>query len=123
MWRNVTGSCNNIPLKDDSLDLLLLPGFRENYSDAETLRECGRVLSEAGRLTVVTPSVLTKKHETPLSIGTFIEMYEHQMIEKMEPVNWEHFKTQLHEVFERVEETIISDITVLVVSGSVETRQ
>ncbi|MBU0496691.1 MAG: PadR family transcriptional regulator [Candidatus Thermoplasmatota archaeon] len=71
------GSYENIPLKAHLLNLLVFAGIPQEKSLKAALKESYRMLKQNGRLTIVTPTVLIKRFEDPLTIGEFVEKYEH----------------------------------------------
>lgn len=76
------GTYDNVPLKNSYLDLLIVGGVPGRDALEKCLREWQRVLKQDGTLAVSTPSVLVEKYEDPLSIGNFVERFEHETLEK-----------------------------------------
>jgi hypothetical protein len=60
----------------------------------------------------VTPTVLICKYKDPLSIGNFIEKYEHEALEKGEYMEAEPFRALLQRFFHKVEEKQIVHMTI-----------
>jgi DNA-binding PadR family transcriptional regulator len=76
------GAYDNCPLKNSYVDLLVVGGVPGKDAIEKCLREWHRVLKQDGTLAVSTPSVLVEKYEDPLSIGNFVEKFEHETLEK-----------------------------------------
>jgi hypothetical protein len=53
----------------------------------DSIQEWRRVIADGGSLIIITPTILIQEEEEPLSIGDFVERYEHQVIEKGEPID------------------------------------
>jgi DNA-binding PadR family transcriptional regulator len=73
------GSYEDIPLKADFIDLIVVIDL-----PSEGLL---RILVPKGRLIIMTPTVLVKGSDGPLSIGDFVEKYEHEIREKGQTVD------------------------------------
>jgi hypothetical protein len=76
------GAYDNVPLRNSYLDLLIVGGVPSKDALEKCLREWQRVLEQSGTLAVSTPSVLIEKFDDPLSIGNFVEKFEHETLEK-----------------------------------------
>lgn len=107
------GTYDNIPLKNDFCDLLVVIDLPKKDFLKIALEEWHRVLSHNGRLVIVTPTTLTHQYKDPLTIGDFIEKYEHETIEKGEMISKEYLQAQLKNLFKEVEERHIVHMTVL----------
>ena len=107
----LNGAYDNIPLKEGYVDLLVVVDLpRKNLKTA--LTEWRRVLTRRGRLAILTPTVLTRKYQDPLSIGEFIEKYEHESSEKIEHVGKQRFIALLKNLFQTVEERQFVHMTI-----------
>jgi len=106
------GAYDNIPMKDGYFDLLVLVDLPKEEVLETVLRECQRVSSQDGRLGILTPTVLIHKYEDPLTIGDFVEKYEHEKIERGEHVDKEVLQALLENYFKRVEERQIVHMSV-----------
>ena len=71
----------------------------------------------------MSPTVLIHKYEDPLTIGDFIEKYEHETIEKGEQINKEFLQVLLKNFFNKVEERQIVHMTIFLASGPRVLRQ
>jgi len=76
------GSYEDVPLKEDFIDLVIVIDLPREELLNDAVEEWNRILVPKGRLAIVTPSVLVKDNEDPLSIGDYVEKYEHEIIEK-----------------------------------------
>jgi DNA-binding PadR family transcriptional regulator len=61
----LNGSRNEIPLKDNFADYVLLQGFPKSYSISSTIRECMRVLKDDGCLFVDIPAIMSTEMRVP----------------------------------------------------------
>ena len=68
----------------------------------ESTAEWRRVIDGEGRLVIITPSVLVQNLDEPMSIGDFVEKYEHQVIEQGAHHEPEQFFSALREQFSDV---------------------
>jgi len=107
------GAYDNIPMKDGYFDLLVVVDLPKEELLEAVLRECHRVSSQNGRLGILAPTVLIHKYEDPLTIGDFVEKYEHEKIERGEHVDKEVLQALLENYFKRVEERQIVHMSVL----------
>jgi len=106
------GAYDNIPMKDGYFDLLVVIDLPKEEVLETVLRECHRVSSQNGRLGILTPTILIHKYEDPLTIGDFVEKYEHEKIERGEHVDKEVLQPLLENYFKRVEERQIVHMSV-----------
>jgi hypothetical protein len=65
---------------------------------------------------IITPTILVHRYEDPLTIGDFVEKYEHETIEKSEPIDREFLQILLNKYFKKVEEKQIVHMTFFLVS-------
>jgi len=100
----LNGTYDSIPLRSGFVDLEIVIGVPEKDSLEKSLKEWHRVLKQSGTLAIVTPTVLIRKYEDPLSMGNFIEKYEHEALEKGEYVEAEQFRALLQKFFRKIEE-------------------
>ncbi|MHA2026742.1 MAG: helix-turn-helix transcriptional regulator [Candidatus Thorarchaeota archaeon] len=77
-WLIMDGIYDNIPLKDEHLDLLVTFGFHRNYANPAVVLEWYRMLKKNGTLAVITSSIQTSEPKTPMSLASFIEFHQHQ---------------------------------------------
>ena len=110
------GTHEDIPLKDDHVNLLFVIDLPNEGLLDTALKEWHRVISHEGRLAILTPTVLIQKHEDPLTIGQFIEKWEHENIEKGEHIDREILYTTLKMFFQKVEDRQIVHISMILAS-------
>ena len=109
----VDGTFEDIPMKDDYLDLLVVTGnIRSDCLDA-CLREWQRVLGVGGRLAIITPTALLAKYEDPLDIGEFIEQREHPRLDSENLLDFEILSNEVKKYFENVDIDKVIHITVI----------
>lgn len=108
----MNGSYTDVSLKKNFLDLLVIMDLPQKDSLEKALKEWCRVLNQKGKLGILTPTVLLEKHEDPLTIGDFVEKYEHEIIEKAGMIDKKFLREKLKNFFARVEERQIVHMTV-----------
>jgi DNA-binding PadR family transcriptional regulator len=108
----MNGTYDSIPLKQGYVDLLVIVGVPHECSLEKSLKEWRRVLKHGGRLAICVPTVFMHRYADPLSIGSFIEKYEHKTPEEGQYLEADSFETLLRKSFEKVEEHQIVHITV-----------
>ncbi len=107
------GSFEDIPAKDNYLDLLIVTGNIGTDSLEAYLTEWHRVLRKDGILAIVTPTALVASFEEPLGIGEFIEKKEHPRAEEGDHLSLELLTQQMGKHFEKVEHDEVVHITAL----------
>ncbi|MFA9437759.1 MAG: hypothetical protein ACEROO_11720, partial [Candidatus Bathyarchaeota archaeon] len=107
------GTYNDLPFKDDFIDRLIVIGVPTPETLVESTKEWRRVIKEGGRLTIVTPSILIQEHEEPMTIGDYVEKYEHQVIEKGALIDPELFMSSLRDNFSEVVEREATHMTLI----------
>ena len=105
------GTYNDLPFKDDFVDRLIVIGVPAPENLVESTKEWRRVIKEGGRLTIITPSILIQEHEEPMTIGDYVEKYEHQVIEKGSLIDPELFMSSLRDNFSDVVEREATHMT------------
>ena len=98
------GNLQNIPLKDNYVDLLITANMPLNQNVERATKEWRRVLSRNGRLAVISPNVLFGLSEDPLTIGDFIEKWEHQTYEERDPREGQYLLNCIQRDFQNVKE-------------------
>lgn len=114
------GFYNNIPLKTDYADCMIVIDLPKEQYLERALKEWHRVLKPNGNLAILTPSILLEKYEDPLTIGDFIEKHEHETIEKGEHIDKELLEAQVKHYFKKIEEKSLVHMTILRVSEPVQ---
>ena len=105
-----------IPLKDDHVNMLFVVDLPNKGLLETASKEWHRVLTHDGKLAILTPTILIQKHEDPLTIGQFIEKYEHETIEKGEHIDREILYTMLNNFFKKVEDRQIVHMSIILAS-------
>jgi DNA-binding PadR family transcriptional regulator len=108
----LNGTYDSIPLKQGYVDLLIIVGVPHERSLEKSLKEWHRVLKHGGRLGLCVPTVFMHRYDDPLSIGNFIEKYEHKTLEEGQYIEADEIKALLRKPFQKVEEQQIVHITV-----------
>lgn len=108
----LNGTYDSIPLKQGHVDLLVIVGVTYERSLEKSLTEWHRVLKHNGRLAICVPTVFMHRYDDPLSIGNFIEKYEHKKLEEGQYMEADEIKALLRKSFQNVEEQQIVHITV-----------
>lgn len=109
----VDGTFEDIPMKDDYLDLLVVTGnIRSDCLDV-CLREWQRVLGENGRLAIITPTALLAKYNDPLDIGEFIEQREHPRLDSENLLDLKILSNEMKKYFDYVDIDKVVHITVI----------
>jgi ubiquinone/menaquinone biosynthesis C-methylase UbiE len=109
----LNGTYDNVPLKSRYVDLAIVAKVPEKDLLEKSLREWHRVIKQDGTLAIVTPTILVRKYDDPLSIGNFIEKYEHKALEKGDYMEADALNALLQKFFLRVEEKQIVHMTIL----------
>jgi DNA-binding PadR family transcriptional regulator len=110
------GTHQNIPLKNSHLDALLVIDVPSKNLLKDSVREWHRTVSRNGRLGILTPTTLIDKIDDPLTIGDFMEKYEHEAMEGIEKADREPFETILRESFQKIEARQIIHMTLILAS-------
>jgi len=110
------GTYTHIPLKDEHVNLLLVIDLPKKDFLEVALKEWHRVISQNGKLAILTPTVLVHTYEDPLTIGDFIEKFEHETIEKGEHMDRDFLLALLKNFFTKVDEREIVHMTLFLLS-------
>jgi len=106
------GTFEDIPVKNDYLDLLIVTGNIKSDCLDSCLGEWQRVIGAKGTLAIVTPTALLAKYEDPLEIGEFIEQREHPRLESEDSLDLEILTNEMKKYFEMVDVRQVVHITV-----------
>ena len=109
----VDGTFEDIPMKDNYLDLLIVTGNIKKDFLESCFREWQRVISNNGTLAIISPTVLLVKYEDPLEIGEFIEQREHPRLESEDALDVVLLTNEMKKYFKSVDVKEIVHITVL----------
>lgn len=107
------GDYDNIPLRDGFLDMIICIDLPKIDVLKETLDELSRVLNDDGKMGVITPSILLQEHEDPLTIGDYIEKFEHEVIEGREHLKKEYLQTLMKRKFKKIKEKELVHLTLI----------
>ncbi|MHA2142312.1 MAG: helix-turn-helix transcriptional regulator [Candidatus Thorarchaeota archaeon] len=113
------GALEDIPTKDNYLDLLVVTGNIEKNTLDTCMAEWRRVLGPKGKLAIVTPTALITNYSDPLGIGEFIEIREHPPPEGANNLDVNALKSALERNYRIVKEEKIVHITVLTGVGAI----
>lgn len=113
---SLEGDYDNIPLKDNSVDLLTVMGLPKKNVLQKAAGEWHRAMKEHGKLMIVVPTVLVHRTKDPLRIGDFMEKMDHQVFGKEEFVDCRVILGLLQNCFEKVEEKQIVNMTMVLAS-------
>jgi PadR family transcriptional regulator PadR len=116
------GSYTYIPLKKEYVDLLVVIDLPKKERLKTALKEWSRLLKQDGKLVICAPTILLSKYEDPLTIGDFIEKYEHETIEKGEHFDSDFLRTQLNKFYEKIEEREIVHMSIFQISDPHDLR-
>lgn len=111
------GIYHDLPFKDNFIERLVVIGVPAPETLVESVQEWSRVVKEGGRLTVITPSILIQEHEEPMTIGDFVEKYEHQIIEKGSLLDPEAFMSSIKNNFANVTQSEATHMTFITADG------
>ena len=112
------GTYHDLPFKDDFIERLIVIGVPTPEALVESTTEWGRVIKEGGRLTIITPSILIQEHEEPMTIGDYVEKYEHQVIEKGSLIDPDLFMSSLRNNFANVVQREATHMTFITADSS-----
>jgi len=98
------GTYEDTPLKNDFVDLIIVIDLPPEELLKDAVEEWKRILVPKGRLAILTPTILVKDIEAPLSIGDYVEKYEHEIIEKGQTIEEKLLGDTLAEAFEDIDE-------------------
>lgn len=115
---NIEGDLQNIPLKDNYVDLLIVTSIPRDEIMKKALKEWRRVINNKGKMAILSPMVLFRDCTDPLSIGNFIEKWEHQIFENREVGEGKRLIDYLKKYFLKVEEKNIVHMKLVLAIGS-----
>jgi SAM-dependent methyltransferase len=110
----INGDFNDIPLKDDYLDCLIMVDLPEESFLESSIKEWSRILKKDGLLSILTPSILLKSDSVPMTIGEFVEKTEHSVIEQGNIIDYDILSNTLDDYFKNLEMNNIVHISTLV---------
>jgi PadR family transcriptional regulator PadR len=107
----LSGEYEDIPLRDNYADLLLIIDLPEEEQLESCIKEWHRVLSPEGHLGIITPTVLVKNRVDPIGIGDYVEQLEHEVLGQCNYIEGECLKKELHNSFSEVKDNTIVHMT------------
>jgi len=113
---SLDGAYSDVLLKDGNANLLVVMDLPEKDILEKALREWHRIISKNGKLVIITPTILVHIYEDPLTIGDFVEKYEHETIEKGIKVDKDRLKKMINNYFSKIDEKEIVHMTILTAS-------
>ncbi|MCK4933640.1 helix-turn-helix transcriptional regulator, partial [Candidatus Bathyarchaeota archaeon] len=108
---SLKGSYDDIPMKDGYFDLLLAIDFPEREGLKAMLQESHRVIKQNGTLAILTPTALIHKHMDPMTIGDFVEKFEHETTENNERIDYKLLQGLLKDYYKQIKERKIVHIS------------
>jgi len=109
----IDGTFEDIPMKDDFLDLLMVSGNITRNCLKSCLEEWKRVIKQEGTVALVIPTALLADYKDPLDIGEFIEQREHPRSDSEDFLTEEQLVVEMKKFFEKVDVTKVIHITIL----------
>jgi DNA-binding PadR family transcriptional regulator len=109
----IEGAFDDIPMKNEYLDLLVVTGNIDSNCLEGCLMEWERVLSKDGTLAIVTPTATITTYNDPLGIGEFIEQREHPKMNGEGALDSESLLAEMRRHFESVDERKVVHISIL----------
>jgi DNA-binding PadR family transcriptional regulator len=109
----LNGEYDDLPLKDNHLDCLILIDLPEKSILPDSVNEWSRVLKKHGILSILTPTVLLKEDLDPMTIGEYVEKAEHTIIEKGTVIDFDMLFDSLAEYFRNIESNNIVHISTI----------
>jgi DNA-binding PadR family transcriptional regulator len=110
------GTYENIPLKNGYIDLLVVMDTPQKHLLETALREWCRVLRADGKLAILIPAVFVQEYEDPLTIGNFIEKYEHDTMKIGEHPDGKYLRPMLKDFFQKIEDKKIVHMALFLAS-------
>jgi len=107
------GEYDNIPLKDQSVDLLVIMGVPESQKLRRSMDEWRRILKVEGDLAMVAPNVLLTVQKDPATLDDFVEKWAYNIITKNTPADMNSIQALFEEGFRIVEKKNLLNLTVL----------
>lgn len=114
-----SGDLDNISLKNEYLDLLVVVDLPSRSQCTEAIGELHRVLKRGGRLFLLVPTILVAKCRDPLTLGDFIEICEHQYVSRSDRIDKNSLIKDMKRYFGQIKKTRISYMTVFLATKPV----
>jgi DNA-binding PadR family transcriptional regulator len=107
------GSYNDLPFKTDFIDRLIMIDLPVFDLLEESVTEWQRVISDNGRLIIITPTILIEKQIHPMTIGDFVEKHEHEVHEGGSHIERDVLFPILNKKFDDLQETSITHMSII----------
>jgi PadR family transcriptional regulator PadR len=107
------GTYNDLPLKNDFLDRLVIMDLPVMDLLEESIKEWQRAIKTNGRLTIITPTILIEKQKHPMTIGDFVEKNEHEDLEGGSHIERDVLFPILQEKFNNLHESEYVHISII----------
>lgn len=114
----IEGSFEDIPMKDDYLNLLIVTGNIEEDNLNAYLSEWRRVIGKDGALVIAVPTATITRYEDPMRIGEFIEQREHSQNTNETMPSSKVLQEEMKHFFKVVKETEVVHVSFLVGEGT-----
>jgi PadR family transcriptional regulator PadR len=114
---NIEGDFENIPFKDNYVDLLLATSIPRNEIMESAVKEWYRVINNEGKVAILSPNVLFGECDDPLRIGDFIEKWEHQIFENRATGEGKTLLSYLKKYFQKIEDKNIVHMKLVLATG------
>jgi DNA-binding PadR family transcriptional regulator len=101
---NLEGDLNNIPLRDGYVDLLVTTSTPRNENIEKSVKEWCRVTKKTGKVALLAPTVLFASTRDPLTIGDYIEKWEHENYQNRKDGEGQALLKSLQKHFSNVKE-------------------
>lgn len=111
------GNLENIPLKDDYVDLLLTTHLPRNENMEKSRREWCRVIKKTGKVALLSPNVLFSSTQDPLTIGDYMEKWEHEIYENRKTSEGKSLLNSLKKHFSMVKQKNIVHMKLVIASN------
>jgi PadR family transcriptional regulator PadR len=111
------GDFENIPFKDNYIDLLIATSIPRNEIMKKAVKEWTRAINNDGKIAILSPDVLFGECKDPLRIGDFIEKWEHQTFENRKTGGGKNLISILKKYFQKIEEKNIVHMKLVIASN------
>jgi PadR family transcriptional regulator, regulatory protein PadR len=117
------GDLENIPLKDGYVDLLLAVHVPRNENMEKSRKEWCRVIKKTGKVALIAPNVLFSSTQDPLTIGDYMEKWEHEIYENRKIGEGKALLDSLKKHFLNVEQKNIVHMKLVIASNLLEMKK
>jgi len=114
------GNSENIPLKNSYVDLLLTVDMPRKENMERSRKEWCRVIKKTGKIALLAPNVLFSSMQDPLTIGDYMEKWEHEIYENRKMGGGKSLLDSLKKHFSSVEQKNIVHMKLVIASSPLE---